>query len=84
MNRIVTTLVISVVLLALGCMYSCEDGADITTMDISKYRGYVITKEIQDGYKYSDTYIFKKGDTIRKATVPVIFSYVFKVGDTIK
>lgn len=73
-------------ILAISClvMLSCyRDNGHASVMDISKYKGYVIVKQVTSEYKYFDTYVLKKGDTIRKEQMPSIFSDVYKVGDTI-
>jgi len=61
-----------------------RDNGTSEIMNVSKYRGYVIKKQITNQYKYFDTYILQKGDTIRKEQFPSLFADIYKVGDTIK
>ena len=61
-----------------------RDNGTRSIINVSKYKGYVIKKQITNQYKYFDTYILQKGDTIIKEQFPSMFSEVYKLGDTIK
>ena len=66
-------------------MAACyRDNETRTIMNVSKYKGYVIKSQIANQYKYFDTYVLQKGDTIVKEQFPTMFADVYKVGDTIK